>query len=1048
MSAGGKGAGLRRLAAELPVPRMSVVGVDCFDRFVAATGLKAAYATYWRAASAGTDEEALATVRSHLTRAFLLLAMPPDIAAATESASRGFSGLHVAVRSSADVEDASAATWAGQFLTVFTTGEAVRVDEAVRLCWASTLRPSVASYGRAVGRREPPSMGVVVQQAVDAVAAGVVVAHPVGRIVLEATVGLGGTLVGGLVSPERWEKTADQEGALTLTRCWQLGSVWMLSAGPARPASSRWLRTPAGQRLELRTTGERILDGLEVCLPVSREPSVPVLGRGSARAIAAAARDRAARVGAVVELEWAITDDGELWWLQEREVPGLSAATPVAPGRPAPDGLIVGGTGAPGVACGPGWWPSGGRPRPNDRPIVFLSAATPHDVPAVLDSVGVVTQDTGLLSHSAILCRELGLPCLVSAESFPPAVDVDRMLVLDATRGVVTAAIPGATWGGLSNESPRVPSGDVIRALRPAAPDTAAAVADLVTWHVSDKLRQRLSPLLCGHLRRVATVAGVVGSVDVFPDVRLPQEGLGFPVGVVFRSDRYHPTATGDVGDGFRVAELVGVPAEEVEADVRRIARALLAALADDGDVGAEARATLSLDDLCGNGLAALVGTPWEERRPHGVEGGGMLPGGSAAALRDDVARLARRCLTWHGEAGHFLEVVVSDHADGPARVFVTFHTGTMEAGLLFLRDAVQRGATAARRAGVDDPARIASGLWGLDPTAEPGASLLAGAVGLTNYAYARRALLQRLTEAALRTLFVAAELRLVSDVVHSAVRPYGDALLYQQGVQAVRPGGVPLPVMLAGAPRVPSWLVTPESRGPECWAGHGRVQIGHLHELLPAQSLGRGSDALLVGPDLLDATVDVYSAQIREAVDEMTRDVATRSKVALRPLLCLRGNRNGQRKLRERTPLWPDAPETVQVNALDIVDEIRRQAGEVDTIDHVGPGYTVSKGQQARVANVEQNVLLEQVGKHSRKFRICTTAWSNRADRPAMHNAGRPGPCLRPAGHPGTRGPRVATGRRVGGGAQRPGGACIAGRSSGAGHGTPRHAVSIRRCC
>ena len=235
---------------------------------------------------------------------------------------------------------------------------------------------------------------------------------------------------------------------------------------------------------------------------------------------------------------------------------------------------------------------------------------------------------------------------------------------------------------------------------------------------------------------------------------------------------------------------------------------------------------------------------------------------------------------------------------------------------------------------------------------------------------------------------------------------------------------------------------------GPECWAGHGRVQIGHLHELLPAQSLGRGSDALLVGPDLLDATVDVYSAQIREAVDEMTRDVATRSKVALRPLLCLRGNRNGQRKLRERTPLWPDAPETVQVNALDIVDEIRRQAGEVDTIDHVGPGYTVSKGQQARVANVEQNVLLEQVGKHSRKFRICTTAWSNRADRPAMHNAGRPGPCLRPAGHPGTRGPRVATGRRVGGGAQRPGGACIAGRSSGAGHGTPRHAVSIRRCC
>src|SRR5260370_31111946 len=47
-------------------------------------------------------------------------------------------------------------------------------------------------------------------------------------------------------------------------------------------------------------------------------------------------------------------------------------------------------------------------------PVVLVRPTTaPEDVPAMFDSVAIVTDHGGSTSHAALVCREIGLPCVV-----------------------------------------------------------------------------------------------------------------------------------------------------------------------------------------------------------------------------------------------------------------------------------------------------------------------------------------------------------------------------------------------------------------------------------------------------------------------------------------------------------------------------------------------------------------------------------------------------------------------------------------------------------
>jgi pyruvate,water dikinase len=121
------------------------------------------------------------------------------------------------VRSSAVGEDAADASFAGAHLSVL----GVTGDEAVRRA-VCAVRESAHTQGALAYREQldldrAPRMAVVVQQLVDSVVAGVMFTrNPLtgaDQRVIEASWGLGETVVAGLVTPDRWE--LDASGRMT-----------------------------------------------------------------------------------------------------------------------------------------------------------------------------------------------------------------------------------------------------------------------------------------------------------------------------------------------------------------------------------------------------------------------------------------------------------------------------------------------------------------------------------------------------------------------------------------------------------------------------------------------------------------------------------------------------------------------------------------------------------------------------------------------------------------------------------------------------------------
>ncbi|MFC3965133.1 PEP/pyruvate-binding domain-containing protein [Nocardia jiangsuensis] len=189
----------------------------------------------------------------------------------------------VAVRSSAAGEDGAELSFAGQYETVLGVGTERDLVAAVHRCVAS------ADSGRATHYGSGGAMHVVVQQLVDAAAAGVVfTADPVsGRrdlLVIDAVHGLGESLVDGSGHSDHHVLTA-------------AGASVTSEVGPH-----------------------------------------PVLAPDQLTAIRTGAQTAAAHWGRPLDLEWAIDRAGTLWWLQARPITTLPGEldemdTPVSAGH-------------------------------------------------------------------------------------------------------------------------------------------------------------------------------------------------------------------------------------------------------------------------------------------------------------------------------------------------------------------------------------------------------------------------------------------------------------------------------------------------------------------------------------------------------------------------------------------------------------------------------------------------------------------------------------------------------------------------------------------
>lgn len=177
----------------------------------------------------------------------------------------------IVVRSSAVGEDSESASFAGQLDSVLHVADDESLQRAVLACWASYWSERALFYRRARGMHSA-GMGVVVQEQVDAHAAGVMFTDDgSGALLVEYVHGLGDALVAGAVDPAR----------IRVDRA--TGAI--------------------------RHLGERIAEADEV-----------VCTAAGVESLLAAAAQVESEFGGAQDVEWAMSADGTLFIVQSRPI--------------------------------------------------------------------------------------------------------------------------------------------------------------------------------------------------------------------------------------------------------------------------------------------------------------------------------------------------------------------------------------------------------------------------------------------------------------------------------------------------------------------------------------------------------------------------------------------------------------------------------------------------------------------------------------------------------------------------------------------------------
>ncbi|GAA3836981.1 hypothetical protein GCM10022226_68710 [Sphaerisporangium flaviroseum] len=322
----------------------------------------------------------------------------------------------VAVRSSAANEDTAQASAAGQHDSFLAVHGLIKVADAVRACWASLFSPRAIDYRGASGRDDRPSgdpvMAVIVQRHLDAEVSGVMFtpADPDDATRIEASWGLGPSIVGGTVTPDAY-RVAD-DGSVTRTL-----------------ASKETRLDRRGTQLVIREVPTRARDR-------------PTIDDATATQLAKLGREMAAVLGGPQDIEWAIAD-GRTWILQARPVtaappppsaPSTVSDTPVAAltGTPGSRGTV---TGTARIVRGPGDF---ARVRPGD--ILVCPFTDPAWTPLLRIAAGVITETGGVLSHAAIVAREHAIPAVLGVPNVTGRLHDGTIITIDGTTGTVTRA--------------------------------------------------------------------------------------------------------------------------------------------------------------------------------------------------------------------------------------------------------------------------------------------------------------------------------------------------------------------------------------------------------------------------------------------------------------------------------------------------------------------------------------------------------------------------------------------------------------------------------
>lgn len=319
----------------------------------------------------------------------------------------------VAVRSSATNEDTTDWSAAGQYESVLAVQGTQSVAEAVRVCWASASSPRATGYRNHMSNNAAdgePDMAVIVQRLIDADASGVMFtpAQSGGSTRIEASWGLGLSVVGGTVTPDAYEVAPD---------------------GGVRRSVAR-----KATRLDRDGLGLVTRD-----VPAEQQTR-PTLDDATAGTLAGLGGRIAGLLERSQDVEWAIAA-GKVWILQAR--PTTQALPPLPPeASPSGEASLIGVPGAHGTVTGIArvLHSAADFPRVQRGDIAICPYTDPAWTPLFRIAAAIVTETGGTLSHAAIIAREHGIPAVLGIPAATTRVRDGTRITVNGTAGTVTEA--------------------------------------------------------------------------------------------------------------------------------------------------------------------------------------------------------------------------------------------------------------------------------------------------------------------------------------------------------------------------------------------------------------------------------------------------------------------------------------------------------------------------------------------------------------------------------------------------------------------------------
>ncbi|MFF0413445.1 PEP/pyruvate-binding domain-containing protein [Kitasatospora sp. NPDC004745] len=342
-------------------------------------------------------------------------------------------------RSSAVAEDGATTSFAGLYTSRISPAHPQALLDAVRAVRASAHHPTATAYSQARGVTAPPRMAVLVQPALRPTCSGVLAADVTdGRCTrwrIEAVRGLAEPLVSGTQTGET--HTLSQGHHATVRTAVQ--ETMQLPGTPCeldKPPGEWVSLDPAGSvQAKIRTSDAGVLH-LYTPVPLAERPVLTPEARE--RLLATAATAATALGLQHIDVEWAIDSHGKFHLVQAR--PLTAPLTDHTAGQAAADDdqILHGIAAAPGRGTGP--TVHTGADDITSR-VLLCHALGPETVPALLTGPAAVVATTGgELSHTAIITRELGIPCVTNVTTALTALTPGTIVEVDGGAGTVRPA--------------------------------------------------------------------------------------------------------------------------------------------------------------------------------------------------------------------------------------------------------------------------------------------------------------------------------------------------------------------------------------------------------------------------------------------------------------------------------------------------------------------------------------------------------------------------------------------------------------------------------